>query len=1781
MAQLKVKFRGERITDNEINSVDHFEAIQIYKVQPATRGDVDVVKPITIEEDQVIQLDFIDETTWVGDVSTLEQLFPQSINRSGEENELFLDALEIETEDRNAVKRIGVKLFSIFKKKDAFIQNAVKEVAEKVENKQLSVEGIFDFENIGAGVLAHVDMDFSLKKLEGKALGKKALLFLHGTGSSTSGSFASLYQVENQLNQTWPTLYQSYGGGNVLAFQHRTLTCSPLENVFELVSQLPSAIELDVVTHSRGGLVGDVLARFATDSAGFDKTERGVLELAGRKEDLYLINAIQQIMIAKKIKVSNMVRVACPANGTTLASQRLDFVLNVFLNLIGSAVGGVSNPGFQAFRSLVMTAVDSKDNPAVLPGLEAMNPDSPFIKALNHLGTEIKVASQLHVVGGSSELSVSFRGLIALVGKLFFRGKNDLVVDTESMKWGAQRVPGSTFVYIDESKKINHIVYFSTPRTQEKIFEGLRGKVLTAKDGYLPVNLTKPVDQDRGILGLEGGKTIREKVTGKRPIVILMPGIMGSNLTVSDDMIWINYFRFISGQLTRLRNEPKNNTQVKAHSLVKTSYGKLADFLGKSYDVVTFPFDWRMSLLDSAKMLNDRIQELMQHGQPIKVVAHSMGGVLFRDFILHYSDTWQRLNATAGFRVLFLGSPLMGSYRIPYVLFGQDDIIKLLGKIDISNSLKDLLAVFSQLPGLLNLLPIKVSENDPDFSKTDTWEKMRAAFGDPNWPIPSRELLDEFAAYQEKVKESATLIDHSNMYYIAGQSRKDKCTINSYVINEDKKLEFFGTNEGDESVTWATGIPAAIHGLKQVYYANVTHGALSTDVSIFGSIEEILSRGKASALANQLPKLRGEGVHKIKPKTEEIFDLSEANVENVLLGISAQKEEDFNLPIRVSVAHGDLKFAKYPVLAGHFELDTIMAAEGVIDRQLGGELSKLMELSLYPGPIGTNQIVLSDSTSPRKFKGAVIIGLGAPGQLTAFQLTNSVEMGISRYLTILNRKEGDENSNQEPIGITIIAIANSYGGLSSDTSIRAILTGIIQSNQKVRTAYQRRLRQIEEVEVIELFQDRALSILKTVHRLRENPDFQNHIISESPSLTLKHGRMVRIPFETVSDWWSRITVSHEKKEKGESMPIKMSLATTGASQKVEYLKINVKNLDTLLEEMTELNQPSPEIAKTLFELLVPLDFKHELKRQPNISWVVDEVTSAFPWEMLREDLKGNPLSINSGMVRQMATETYRKGPATVNANRALVIGDPVLQGFMPQLGQAAIEASSVADKLQDQGFEVKSRINSSTSGILLDFFSDSYKVIHVAAHGVFDADDQERTGIVIGKDAILTVQEIALMSTVPELVFVNCCYLGKAEKDTGQHAEQRNKLAANIGTQLIRNGVKAVVVAGWAVDDRAALEFAETFYEEMFAGYKFGVAVLRARKKIFEHFGQYTNTWGAYQCYGDPFYHISRGNANGNEEEELLVKEEVEIELENLVQLLDAKSLDESSAKERLGTLESLLKKQDIKSEKITEGFAILYAKIGDYHLAMGCFKELFKLEKADFSLRAIEQWCNIRCKHAVEVFHLSTQKEKDRKTALAEIDDAIVKLQSLIAFGGTAERYSLVGSAYKRKLMILSRDASKEIESLLGLAASAYEEAFKVKGEYDYYSLINWAQLLKLGSFFSDPARLNEKKRLLGYLQTHEERLSTSFEKEGDIWNRFGIANVKLARLVLEEPNQTADEVADAFKEVLANAGASGHLKAQLEHYDILIKCLEASQKPKAQSLALKIKDIKTKLLE
>ncbi|WP_425639325.1 CHAT domain-containing protein [Algoriphagus yeomjeoni] len=1757
MAKLKIKLKGQdhsSFHNGDDSGFELYQFAQAFTIESPTRGDVPE-QVLELDENHIVEFNFEDETVWMGDNETIKTLFPLEVKRSADGDELYLpDEMESDEQDRGVFKKIGIKLLKVFVKKK-IIQPKIKELARNLEDKQLAFTGE-DFKKVRHGLLIACSPEIELTPLkfnkEKEAdldVKSRHLLLLHGTGSSTVGSFGELKESDE-----WLKLIQKYGKEHLIAFQHRTLTTSPLENILELVLSLPSGIQLDLLSHSRGGLLADLLARFSTSSEGFDKIEKALLDKHERSSDLSTIKEIRDILQSKKITIRSMVRVASPANGTTLASSRLNIFLNVTFNLLGLAVGHVGNPIFVAFKEFIMEAVACKDDVDVLPGLEAMNPKSPFIKAMNYQASDIEIKFPLFVVGGSSELSLSFKTLVVILGKFFFMKKNDLVVDTESMKWGARRASGNVAVYIQKSGVINHFKYFSNPDTVKALVSGLSAEVGDIPDSFE----LKLVDKDRG--AIEIGVYKKDQVSGSRPIAIVIPGIMGSNIGEKDELLWINYWRFLKGELTGLAYDSDSKSGLSAHSLIKTSYGNLGDKLSETYDIVTFQFDWRIPLKKSAEDFKNKIEELLSYNQPIKIVAHSMGGVLVRDFIVYHQDTWQKLNNSIGFRAVFLGSPLGGSYRIPYVLFGKDSLIQLLGKIDIRHSTKELLEVFCNFPGILNLLPIS-NNNRHDFSDRNLWERMRAASGDDSWPIPSAKVLEEFGKHQKVVLDNIDTIDYSNITYIAGQSGKKSFTISNLDI-EDGELVFYATNAGDESVTWMSGIPKPFHDKNQVYYANVTHGGLSKERNLFAAIEDLLIFGSTKRLQNSLPKTRGEEKD-FAPSETEVFDISEENLMNTILGIEEVTEKwQEEKPILVSVSHGDLKYAKYPVLAGHFEFDAILTTEHAIDRQLDGELSRLHGLGLYPGPIGTNQIILNENFTKSSFKGGLIIGLGVPGELSGFALMNSVEKGVARYLTIKkdNTDDQSDGTSGATTGISVIAIANAYGGLSTESSIRAIILGIQRANRNINSVYKGKIKGIEEVEIIEIFNDKALSILKTIQRLEVDDSKEFNVAFKDKGLNYKLGRRWRIPYENTKDWWTRVSVSHELKIKDRDEveeAIRMSIASNGASEKVEFMPANDKTLDVLLKRMTLENQYSPEIAKTMFELLIPYDFKEEVKRLNNVSWILDLPSAEYPWEMIQEDVDAVPLCVHTGMIRQLTTMQFRKKIARVTEKSALVVGDPVLEKFMSQLPGAKREAEAVVNILKKNDYQVQSLISSNASDIILKLFSKNHKIIHLAGHGVFEHGPNRATGMVIGNDTFLTPAQVAGMSSSAELVFVNCCYLGLMDRGSEERSQYRNKFAANIGTQLINNGARAVIVAGWAVDDAAALEFSKQFYENMFEGLGFGEAVKRARKVIYQDYGRRTNTWGAFQCYGDPFYKLSEEGVWRNSDDELLVCEEVEIELQNTLESMDANEYNPNGVLNRLDSIFEKMQSRNMLNDRIHELSATIYAGLQEYEKSCNCYEKLLKSKKSSFTIKSFERYCNTLAKLALQQFGL---KKIGQKEALNMIDKVIEDLGGLAKhFGESAERWSLIGSAHKRKMHIL-RDASvDELMKAMSESIEAYKHASKYSNYTDAYPLTNWLTLTRLHLLLQEKSGLrNIDLDARKAIQKIYDELKASEAKSDDFWKMAHFVNIMLTHFILGISDAKKEDIINEYLKLWKLAGNKGQKMAELEHFEIISSVLE-----------------------
>src|SRR5690606_21554388 len=131
--------------------------------------------------------------------------------------------------------------------------------------------------------------------------------------------------------------------GRAYAWEHHSLTESPIKNALDLAGLLPEGARRHLVSHSRGGLVGDLLGlghRVAGQEPPAPSRIKEIFELVAGvdartpEDDPHKLQAAQlckliEMLEEKKVVLERFVRVACPAMGTTLASGKLDRWLSV------------------------------------------------------------------------------------------------------------------------------------------------------------------------------------------------------------------------------------------------------------------------------------------------------------------------------------------------------------------------------------------------------------------------------------------------------------------------------------------------------------------------------------------------------------------------------------------------------------------------------------------------------------------------------------------------------------------------------------------------------------------------------------------------------------------------------------------------------------------------------------------------------------------------------------------------------------------------------------------------------------------------------------------------------------------------------------------------------------------------------------------------------------------------------------------------------------------------------------------------------------------------------------------------------------------------------------------------------------------------------------------------------------------------------------------------------------------------------------------------------------
>jgi len=502
-------------------------------------------------------------------------------------------------------------------------------------------------------------------------------------------------------------------------------------------------------------------------------------------------------------------------------------------------------------------------------------------------------------------------------------------------------------------------------------------------------------DEEFAYLRKLADRAARYRAHPKLGTVIVVNGIMGADLTVDDgddqDLVWLSYGRLILGRVGDLKLAPDGGKEadpalaVTASGLNEDAYARLVLWLRAQWQVEPFPFDWRKDIDAASHALAAMIRTKFPD-KPVHLVAHSMGGLVCRNFVRLHPAVWNAMRDASGNggRLIMLGTPNYGSFAIPQAITGEDPLVRLLAAVDLTHDRNEILEILNTFVGSYQMLPSPSKLTGPlqALYQRATWDRF---------PVSEPHLKRALAFHQDLDAPGA--IDPDRMAYIAGANQE---TLTDLKILGPGQFDYVTTYDGDGRVPHALGLLKGV----PAYYVEESHGDLPGNEDVLKAVEDLLQRGSTSQLPDQPPvrravsraysrwraQIEDETVarqlrtiarqanqHNATPAE---IRFAERTIIQTVMGMDrgkrtlrkpdgapARMPPDETIPLTLRIVLGDITRVQAPtVVVGHYKgmLPVENRAEGQLDRALRGWISKatlhgmvgsdLGELFFIPAP---------------------------------------------------------------------------------------------------------------------------------------------------------------------------------------------------------------------------------------------------------------------------------------------------------------------------------------------------------------------------------------------------------------------------------------------------------------------------------------------------------------------------------------------------------------------------------------------------------------------------------------------------------------------------------------------------------------------------------------------------------------------------------------------------------------------------------------------------------------
>ena len=263
----------------------------------------------------------------------------------------------------------------------------------------------------------------------------------------------------------------------------------------------------------------------------------------------------------------------------------------------------------------------------------------------------------------------------------------------------------------------------------------------------------------------------------------------------------------------------------------------------------------------------------------------------------------------------------------------------------------------------------------------------------------------------------------------------------------------------------------------------------------------------------------------------------------------------------------------------------------------------------------------------------------------------------------------------------------------------------------------------------------------------------------------------------------------------------------------------------------------------------------DLLKEPEIIFVPDRSLYTVPFAALTDE-SGKYLSdtFRIRIVPSLTTlKLIQNSPEDYHSQTgALIVGEPAVsevyfkgkREILNPLPSARKEAEMIGRLL---GVKPLLGKHATKQAVLQSI--NSVSLIHIAAHG-----DAERGEIALApsdptcripreEDYLLTMAEISKVRLTAKLVVLSCCHSARGEiKAEG---------VVGIARAFLGSGARSVLVALWAIEDKATEQFMSRFYEHLIRGESASESLHRTMKWMRDNGFPELRQWAPFMLIGD------------------------------------------------------------------------------------------------------------------------------------------------------------------------------------------------------------------------------------------------------------------------------------------------------------------------------------------